>query len=129
MDGQTRRQVTLGTSVNKAPWIRFLRSRASGDSVKMSASGSDAGEDSSGESPPPRNILDFPLDDGAAEWEDEDRQLQGLGTTTHHSRNRDKEIIPIRKYKKRPTDGVNGRATARKRREALQATSNQTSLG
>ncbi|KAJ7121069.1 hypothetical protein C8R44DRAFT_877378 [Mycena epipterygia] len=63
----------------------------------------------------PRRIVDFELDDGDAAWEDEEDQLAGLGTTTHRSRNRGAPIIPVRKHR-RVEPGVNGRATARKRR-------------
>ncbi|KAJ7441236.1 hypothetical protein FB451DRAFT_1414717 [Mycena latifolia] len=66
--------------------------------------------------PPPGRIIDFPLDDGEAGWEDEDKQLQGLGTTTHRSRNRGRDVIPIRK-RKNTMSGANARATACKRKE------------
>ncbi|KAJ7129035.1 hypothetical protein C8R43DRAFT_1134316 [Mycena crocata] len=65
-------------------------------------------------SKPTRRVVDFDLDDGDPEWEDE--QLEGLGTTTHRSRNRDKPVIPIRKHRRRDP-GVNVCATARKRKE------------
>ncbi|KAJ7159181.1 hypothetical protein C8R43DRAFT_1124401 [Mycena crocata] len=49
---------------------------------------------------------------------DEDAQLEGLGTTTHRSRNRNRglPVIPIRKHRRRSA-GVNARASARKRQE------------
>ncbi|KAJ7840736.1 hypothetical protein B0H14DRAFT_2587321 [Mycena olivaceomarginata] len=48
-------------------------------------------------------------------WEDEDKQLAGLGTTTHRSRNRRAPVIPVRKHR-RVEPGVNVHATARKHR-------------
>ncbi|KAJ6522811.1 hypothetical protein DFH09DRAFT_1096978 [Mycena vulgaris] len=42
-------------------------------------------------------VVDFKPDDD--EWEDKDTQLQGLGTTTHRSRNRTRPVIPIRKHR------------------------------
>ncbi|KAJ7843240.1 hypothetical protein B0H14DRAFT_3868618 [Mycena olivaceomarginata] len=59
--------------------------------------------------------VDFELNDGDAAWEDEDKQLAGLGTTTHRSRNRRAPVIPVRKHR-RVEPGVNVRATARKHR-------------
>ncbi|KAJ7074922.1 hypothetical protein B0H15DRAFT_956968 [Mycena belliarum] len=83
-----------------------------------SARGSASPSSSRSPSPPPRRIIDFPLDDGEAGWEDEDQQLQGLGTTTHRSRNRAREVIPVRKRKRVVASGANARATVEKRREA-----------
>ncbi|KAJ7472490.1 hypothetical protein FB451DRAFT_1175236 [Mycena latifolia] len=47
--------------------------------------------------PQKRRVVDFELDDD--EWEDEDAQLEGLGTTMHWSRNRSHPVIPIRKHR------------------------------
>ncbi|KAJ6600990.1 hypothetical protein DFH09DRAFT_1069681 [Mycena vulgaris] len=63
----------------------------------------------------PRRVVDVQLDDENDEWEDEKSQLQGLGTTTHRSRNPAKGVITIRKRRHIAT-GVNARATTRKRR-------------
>jgi hypothetical protein len=46
----------------------------------------------------PRCIVDFdPDEDG---WEDEDAQLEGLGTSTHRSRHRAWSVIPVRKHRR-----------------------------
>lgn len=103
-----RGHVIIGTSVNK------IRPRVS--SVSTSPLGMSQSPRSSA-SPPPRRIVDFELDDGDKEWEDDDEQLQGLGTTTHRSRNRGQDVIPVRKRKKH-TGGPNARASAQKRRES-----------
>ncbi|KAJ7886256.1 hypothetical protein B0H14DRAFT_2563554 [Mycena olivaceomarginata] len=47
-------------------------------------------------SPPPRGVMAVPPDDDDDAWEDEDAQLQGLGTTTHRSRNPHKAVIARR---------------------------------
>jgi hypothetical protein len=70
----------------------------------------------------------IPPDNDNDAWEDEDAQLQGLGTTTHHSRNPHKVVIAHRGKRrsrvvgaKRSADEeaarVNARATVKKRRE------------
>ncbi|KAJ6603538.1 hypothetical protein DFH09DRAFT_1301324 [Mycena vulgaris] len=64
-------------------------------------------------SPPPevphqRQVVDLDPDDN--DWVDEDVQLEGLGTTTHRSRNRTVPVIPVRKHRRVP--GANARATA-----------------
>ncbi|KAJ7170419.1 hypothetical protein C8R43DRAFT_1120851 [Mycena crocata] len=68
-------------------------------------------------SKPKCRVVDFELDDGDADWQDENGdQLEGLGTSTHCSRNRGKPVITVRKHR-RHDSGVNVRATARKRKE------------
>ncbi|KAJ7146952.1 hypothetical protein C8R44DRAFT_864658 [Mycena epipterygia] len=69
---------------------------------------------------PKRRIVDFDVDDGDAEWEDEDQQLQGLGTTSHRSRNPGAKVIPLRKHHQN-NKGPNARATATKRRGATKS--------
>ncbi|KAJ6583127.1 hypothetical protein DFH09DRAFT_1309363 [Mycena vulgaris] len=58
--------------------------------------------------PKPCHVVDFEPDDD--EWEDEDTQLEGLGTTTHGSPNRTRPVIPIRKHR-RIVRGANSHAT------------------
>lgn len=65
---------------------------------------------------PKRRIVDFEVDDDDPEWEDENQQLQGLGTTTHRSRNSGAAVIPLRNNRQGSTQGPNAGATARKRR-------------
>ncbi|KAJ6463866.1 hypothetical protein DFH09DRAFT_1346988 [Mycena vulgaris] len=63
--------------------------------------------------PPPhqRQIVDFDPDDN--DWEDDDAQLDGLGTTTHRSRNHAVPVIPVRKHRR--VRGANTHATAETR--------------
>ncbi|KAJ6522144.1 hypothetical protein DFH09DRAFT_1330788 [Mycena vulgaris] len=70
-------------------------------------------------SPPPddsipqtRRIVDF--DPEEQDWEDEDVHLDGLGLTTHRSRNRTVPVIPVRKHRRRVA-GTNSRASAKAR--------------
>ncbi|KAJ6496849.1 hypothetical protein DFH09DRAFT_1337059 [Mycena vulgaris] len=62
----------------------------------------DAERPGSSPSPPDephqRQIVDFDPDDN--DWEDDDAQLDGLGTTTHRSRNRAVPVIPVRKHRR-----------------------------
>lgn len=73
-------------------------------------------------SPPPtpatktRRVVDVDPDDDDEGWQDEEELLQGLGTTTHRSRNRAMPVIPVRRHRPRVVAGANVRATARKRR-------------
>lgn len=70
---------------------------------------------------PSRRIVDFDIDDRDEEWEDENNQLQGLGTTTHRSQNPRAVVIPLRKNQRCVrAQGENARATALKRRGATQ---------
>ncbi|KAJ7328690.1 hypothetical protein DFH08DRAFT_967111 [Mycena albidolilacea] len=78
------------------------------------------------ETTPVLGVLDLPADDNDADWVDEDTHLQGLGTTTHRSRNPLKAVIPRKRRSrvvgaKRTADEeaarVNARATAKKRCE------------
>ncbi|KAJ6538378.1 hypothetical protein DFH09DRAFT_1323900 [Mycena vulgaris] len=75
----------------------------------------DAERPGSSPSPPDephqRQIVDFDPDDN--DWEDDDAQLDGLGTTTHRSRNRAVPVIPVRKHRR--VRGANTRATAETR--------------
>ncbi|KAJ6524702.1 hypothetical protein DFH09DRAFT_1095966 [Mycena vulgaris] len=61
--------------------------------------------------PHQRQIVDFDPDDN--DWEDDDAQLDGLGTTIHRSRNRAVPVIPVRKHRR--MRGANTRATAETR--------------
>ncbi|KAJ7474782.1 hypothetical protein FB451DRAFT_1174210 [Mycena latifolia] len=60
----------------------------------------------------PRRVMDIELNDGKPKWEDELQQLQGLGATTHRSRNPAQAVIPIHKHTT-ATRGVNVCETAR----------------
>ncbi|KAJ7115506.1 hypothetical protein C8R43DRAFT_961099 [Mycena crocata] len=63
-------------------------------------------------------IVDFVPDDEDSEWEDMDgEKLEGISTTTHHSRHRTKPVIPIWKHC-RCDSGANSRVSACKRKEA-----------
>ncbi|KAJ7343744.1 hypothetical protein DFH08DRAFT_810296 [Mycena albidolilacea] len=53
-------------------------------------------------------VLDLPADDNNNDWVDEDTRLQGLGTTTHRSRNPLKAVIP----RKRRSRVVGAKRTA-----------------
>ncbi|KAJ6524066.1 hypothetical protein DFH09DRAFT_1329593 [Mycena vulgaris] len=75
----------------------------------------DAERPGSSPSPPDephqRQIVDF--DPDGNNWEDDDAQLDGLGTTTHRSRNRAVPVIPVRKHRR--VRSANTRATAETR--------------
>ncbi|KAF8181395.1 hypothetical protein K438DRAFT_1767895 [Mycena galopus ATCC 62051] len=64
--------------------------------------------------PENRRVVDFAPEDD--EWEDEDAQLTGLGTTTHRTRHRNRRSIPMRKHRRLVKHGANSRATAEKKR-------------
>ncbi|KAJ7674358.1 hypothetical protein B0H17DRAFT_1208060 [Mycena rosella] len=66
------------------------------------------------EDKPLHRVVDFEVDNGDKEWEDKDARLEGLGTTTHRSRNRGAAVIPVRKHR-HVEPGVNRRATSAKR--------------
>lgn len=74
-------------------------------------------DNSDGEEPPRRRITDVPVDDDD-DWREEDTHLQGLGVTTLASRNRDKEVQPIRKRGKVVVQGANSKASNAAKREA-----------
>ncbi|KAJ7134939.1 hypothetical protein C8R43DRAFT_956169 [Mycena crocata] len=119
LNTRTRGHVLLGTNRPQAPKQTVQKSASPPDN-RMSDDGSpphSRGSSVETDSEPKRRIVDFDLDDGNTEWVDEDAQLDGLGTTTHRSRNRGRGIpvIPVRKHRRRVA-GVNVRATATKRR-------------
>jgi hypothetical protein len=91
----------------------------------MAPPATDSDSDSD-ETSPVLGVVDLAADDNDNDWEDEDTHLQGLGTTTHRSRNPHKAVIPRKRRSrvvgaKRTADEetarVNARATAKKRRE------------
>ncbi|KAJ6524085.1 hypothetical protein DFH09DRAFT_1329608 [Mycena vulgaris] len=79
---------------------------------RMADDHDDAERPGSSPSPPDephqRQIVDF--DPDGNNWEDDDAQLDGLGTTTHRSRNHTVPVIPMRKH--RCMGGANACATA-----------------
>ncbi|KAJ7075100.1 hypothetical protein B0H15DRAFT_956759 [Mycena belliarum] len=64
-----------------------------------------------------RRVVDIEPADEDLDQDEEVLRLQGLGTTTHHSRNLHLPVIPVRK-RRRIVPGVNVRATTRKWRDA-----------
>lgn len=78
-----------------------------------SDSENDDRDSDSGTPAPKRRVCDFERDEG--DYDDEDIRLEGLGTSTHRSRNPDKPVQAVRKRGKIIVEGDNARATAVKK--------------
>lgn len=113
-----RRHVLWQTNKPLLPLFHQQTSAPAPAPQQMPADSGDETSDSGRSTPaneelPPRGrqVVDFELDDGDSDWEDD---LPG-GTSTHRSRNPARTVIPIRK-RQRASGGANARATALKRR-------------